>query len=246
MLRFFRQIRKQLLNNNRFRKYLVYAIGEIVLVMIGILLALQLNTLKEEGAILKQERNALELIKSNLVREIEDLDRFIEERVIPVSDYLIKAHNKEWNSVNLDSFGLISTTAFNYKSFNTAYEGLKANDKLFIIQNENLKEKIIFYFEQERANLLDWSDWHRNFVYNMMEPYMFNELPINPQEMVVDITFLKKKLEERRLNSIISNQIGSLKRIGETIGGAKELANEIINLIDKEVAIRWLNPTNND
>ena len=43
MIKFFRRIRQQLLTENKFSKYMLYAIGEIVLVVIGILIALQLN-----------------------------------------------------------------------------------------------------------------------------------------------------------------------------------------------------------
>ena len=43
MIKFFRKIRKRLLTENKFSKYLLYAIGEILLVVIGILIALQLN-----------------------------------------------------------------------------------------------------------------------------------------------------------------------------------------------------------
>ena len=43
MFRFFRKIRRNLLSENNFKKYLVYAIGEIILVVIGILIALQIN-----------------------------------------------------------------------------------------------------------------------------------------------------------------------------------------------------------
>ncbi len=47
MIKFFRQIRQQLLSENKTGKYLKYAIGEIILVMIGILLALQVNNWNE-------------------------------------------------------------------------------------------------------------------------------------------------------------------------------------------------------
>jgi uncharacterized membrane protein YgaE (UPF0421/DUF939 family) len=47
MLRFFRQLRQRLLTQNRISKYLLYAIGEIVLVVIGILIALQVNNYSE-------------------------------------------------------------------------------------------------------------------------------------------------------------------------------------------------------
>ena len=43
MIQFFRRIRQKLLEENRFVKYLLYALGEIVLVVIGILIALQIN-----------------------------------------------------------------------------------------------------------------------------------------------------------------------------------------------------------
>ena len=47
MFKFFRQIRQKLLHENQFSKYLIYAIGEIVLIVIGIMIALQLNNWNE-------------------------------------------------------------------------------------------------------------------------------------------------------------------------------------------------------
>ena len=47
MIKFFRKIRQRLLSENKFSKYLFYAIGEIVLVVIGILIALQVNNKNE-------------------------------------------------------------------------------------------------------------------------------------------------------------------------------------------------------
>lgn len=47
MIKFFRKIRQRTITENRFSKYLLYAIGEIVLVVVGILIALQINTWNE-------------------------------------------------------------------------------------------------------------------------------------------------------------------------------------------------------
>ena len=55
MLRFFRRIRQQLLSDNKFSKYLLYAVGEILLVVIGIFIALQIDTWNED------HKNAREL-----------------------------------------------------------------------------------------------------------------------------------------------------------------------------------------
>ena len=64
MIKFFRRIRQQLLTENKFSKYLLYAIGEIVLVVIGILIALQINNWNEI-----QKSKALEL---NILKDLHN------------------------------------------------------------------------------------------------------------------------------------------------------------------------------
>ena len=57
MIRFFRSIRQQLMNENKPAKYLKYAVGEVLLVMIGILLALQVNNWNEGRKVDQQGMN---------------------------------------------------------------------------------------------------------------------------------------------------------------------------------------------
>lgn len=66
MIKFFRHIRKRLLSENKFSKYLLYAVGEIVLVVIGILIALGINDWNEN-------RKNETIIKNNTVLLIESL-----------------------------------------------------------------------------------------------------------------------------------------------------------------------------
>jgi len=77
----FRKIRKQLLKESRFSKYIIYAIGEIVLVMIGILLALYINNLNQDRANEKKVANILKEIQSDLIIDIEnatiDFDQYV-------------------------------------------------------------------------------------------------------------------------------------------------------------------------
>ena len=61
MIKFFRNIRRQFLSQNRFSKYFLYVVGEIVLVVVGILIALQVNNWNES---LKTAVEAQEYIKS--------------------------------------------------------------------------------------------------------------------------------------------------------------------------------------
>ena len=59
MLKFFRKIRQNLLTENKFSKYLIYAIGEIILVVIGILIALAINNANQKSILKEKEHTYL-------------------------------------------------------------------------------------------------------------------------------------------------------------------------------------------
>ena len=69
MIKFFRKIRKNLVSENRLTRYLLYAIGEIVLVVIGILIALQINNWNEDNKGKAFEREMLSQIQDNLKKD---------------------------------------------------------------------------------------------------------------------------------------------------------------------------------
>jgi hypothetical protein len=75
MLTFFRKIRKSLLGSGQVRKYLLYAISEILLVMVGILLALQVNNWNQEYQRKDQLKTFLESMKSELKSDLDELTR---------------------------------------------------------------------------------------------------------------------------------------------------------------------------
>jgi len=82
MIKFFRHIRQKLLNENRISKYLLYAIGEIILVVIGILIALQINTWNEKSktdeTIKKYHQNLIENLKTDIesFQRIKEIGKF--------------------------------------------------------------------------------------------------------------------------------------------------------------------------
>ena len=74
MINFFKKIRKKLLSKNKFSSYLIYAIGEIVLVVIGILIALQINNWNENKKKEQYELSLLKEMKKNLKADIRDIE----------------------------------------------------------------------------------------------------------------------------------------------------------------------------
>ena len=77
MIKFFRKIRQNLLSEGKTGKYLKYAIGEIVLVVIGILIALQINNWNEQRKTNNKEQNLLNALKQEFVYNQEELQNVI-------------------------------------------------------------------------------------------------------------------------------------------------------------------------
>lgn len=75
MLRFFRQIRQRLLTDNKFSKYLLYAVGEILLVVIGILIALQVDNWNEEQKQRIEEQKLISALIEEVANNIDSLTK---------------------------------------------------------------------------------------------------------------------------------------------------------------------------
>ncbi len=75
MIKFFRKIRQKMLTENKFGKYLIYAIGEIILVVIGILIALQINNWNTNKANEKEAYNQLLEVQKEILNNIVEFDQ---------------------------------------------------------------------------------------------------------------------------------------------------------------------------
>ena len=75
MLKFFRRIRQNLLSENKFSKYMLYAIGEIILVVIGILIALQINNWNEGRKDRAKEQELLAQLRSEYQSNLDQLNQ---------------------------------------------------------------------------------------------------------------------------------------------------------------------------
>ncbi|MFY9242466.1 MAG: DUF6090 family protein [Polaribacter sp.] len=85
MIKFFRKIRQNLLMENKTSKYFKYAIGEIVLVVIGILIALQINNWNEN----RQKNNQERMIMINLKEELQQNIKNLDERITYIDSALV-------------------------------------------------------------------------------------------------------------------------------------------------------------
>jgi hypothetical protein len=89
MIKFFRKIRQKSLSENKFGKYITYAIGEIVLVVIGILIALQINNLNEKQKLVIKTKDYYVLLLDDLKSDIKFSKHYLEESSIYLNEYKV-------------------------------------------------------------------------------------------------------------------------------------------------------------
>lgn len=151
MTHFFRKIRHNLIENNNFKKYSIYAIGEILIVMIGILFALQINNWNENRKLRDLENILLYDVRDNLIASSTNLETSISYNLQTVNNLQkILNHIKEDlpYSTSLDSaFSYITYWTDSYFTY-TAYETLKSKG-IDIIQNDSIKNAITEIYEQD-------------------------------------------------------------------------------------------------
>ena len=144
MIKFFRQIRKQLLGEGKTGKYFKYAIGEIVLVVIGILIALSINNWNEGKKRTAQEVEILKEIRSELEGAIEELEGDIEDHQRNLNSSKIVRDAILYNKEQSDSLNTHFLYAIDDETFATkesAFESLQSIG-LDIISNDSIRQKI--------------------------------------------------------------------------------------------------------
>jgi len=147
MIKLFRNIRKTLADDNKPLKYLRYAIGEIILVVIGILIAVQINNWNENRKDSIEEKAILENLLENLnLSEIQS-ELFISGENISKHELIqILGIDSNENKLNpkIISDSIFKNAVWDLQSdiptFNV-YNNLKSTNKLSLIKNKKINEK---------------------------------------------------------------------------------------------------------
>lgn len=159
MIKLFRKIRQTMIKENKFSKYLLYAIGEIVLVVIGILIALQINNWNENQKSAKFELQLLYSFKSGLKQDLADAEGNIKwhRRGLEALDslFLLLESNKPYdiNRVSRMFSDALTPTYFQYST--SAFETLKSNG-ITTITNDSLRDRIIQVYDSQYVFFLKY------------------------------------------------------------------------------------------
>lgn len=149
MIKFFRRIRQRLLADNQISKYLLYAIGEIILVVIGILIAIQLNDFNEDRKERNREVSFLQKLKDDI--DLDILDLSVTDSVLTNYQYnqgrgleLLLKTKSVTDIITIDSliqFGW-NNIAVNRKT----YDEMLTTSGIYIITNRDLLNLLSDYY----------------------------------------------------------------------------------------------------
>ncbi|WP_297691594.1 DUF6090 family protein [uncultured Eudoraea sp.] len=239
MIKFFRRIRQQLLTENKFSKYLLYAIGEILLVVIGILIALQVNNWNNESADRDKEINILTEIKRNLEvnmiqfsAEIASQDSIIQNIDIIMGQ--IKNNIPYHDSLGTKYASIAWTEEFNIA--NSAFETLKTLG-FDLISSDSLRENVIHLFSIRYIRISDVIKKVSSTEHTQLNTVYLRHIEYDKRGNGIVNDFEKLKKDAEFINMLSSRRIWKV----DIINTYKELIEESLQLsrmIDRELKIR--------
>ena len=176
MIKFFRKIRQNMIKENKASKYLLYAIGEIILVVIGILIALSINNWNDE----LKKADKKDIIIANLISDLEkDVNAFKKAEIrnqksIDFIDNFIKTMKID-NS--LDFINIIDERYAFYPN-SSKYKSIVSTNEIELLDDSTI-DKLTDYYEYDYYRLKRWIsdlDYHSIEI----EKFITNVLPKHP------------------------------------------------------------------
>ncbi len=258
MIKFFRKIRQNLLMENKTGKYFKYAIGEIILVVIGILIALQINNWNEYQKERESEKLILSEIQNNLKYDLNDFESNIAtlQNKSVSSKAILRGLNK--NIPYHDSLGYYFSYLSAYPHFSSKKNGYKLlqSKGLEIITNVALRNKITDLYEDRYQYILTFEkeriDYNKVLLETAMKPYMGNEklpldiMPISlsnkgSNQTLINIGYFRniRNYDQLKTDLDFQSMIKNIEiwstALGSVHNSVKENAIELIKLIELEL-----------
>ena len=235
-MKVFRKIRAELLNEGKTKRYILYAIGEILLVMIGILLAFQVDSWNDDILRRRQELNYYKNVREQLVDDSTNIydNRTFNNRHLRQFNYAIDIIEENDRSA-IDSLGKIIFNLTEYSDFDqqgNIYETLITGGEIKLLKNQNIIEAIRDlegrYFYMIRMEKIHWGIIMQDVLPAISSTLKFSSYQVKEPEQVYSYRF--------------QNLIWGLKRVmleKDTIYlETNERIKSLIGIIDQEIEVK--------
>ena len=245
MIKFFRKIRQRLQTENKVSKYLLYAIGEIVLVVVGILIALQINNWNNDRLNKVLIRSYAKEVSQDLNKDIALMDEAIKayEGFIAIKEWGLK--KKTFTVFQKDSIIMYTTTNYReHKLTNQTFEKIKNSGISEFYQYKDLFDTINNYYTVHYSRYNNWIEWDASWTTKEFEywlrpnaNYEFNagnDFPLIKSEDKNSNDLIKEITAPTGRNLMIFSYYRKTTLISE-FNKMKILASELVNRINTDI-----------
>jgi hypothetical protein len=201
MIHLLRKVRRTLLSGGKFRGYIGYAIGEIILVVIGILIALQINNWNEQYKDRQLEQSYYCKFLEDVNQDHALVKKLLVEDSVRIKYslellHLLQTPHPERSRVIFLLRETISKIRFRFRPSLSAFDDLKSSGKLTILRNATIKNGLLNYYAQMEG-YGDISD----LVADASLALYFNPSKDFVEYGIQDIYYVRNELDSVLLNS---------------------------------------------
>jgi len=241
MINFFRKKRKTLADENKTLKYARYAIGEIVLVVIGILIALQINTWNQDRISKIEERSILKNIHSEFLQNkkvLKDILKFNKGcyNTTRLILELVGEDREKIKTHNLDSLLFFSLEANTFSPSDNSISDLLQSGRLQLLHNDNLKDLLYQWDRGIKENKISSLRKEKKIDDDII-PYLSKKYSIKDIDMYGDLKWENKSqikidklqiLEDIEFENIMDDYLYRLYGEIETLSKFEEIIDSIL------------------
>ena len=242
MIKFFRRIRQQLLTENKFSKYLIYAIGEILLVVIGILIALQVNNWNNQKQNDLQAQKVLLALRRDFIKNKAQLIQVknSHERVVNASSGLLNLIANFPNNYNeTETVNLLRNHGYylSFDAFNGALETAISSGGIHLIDNDSLVN-LLFSWSSLISDSKEEETQARQLLFQQKKDLLFEytrEVDIWKQGKSPFSSDYVGLLKNPDFENWVVWRRGILQELVREQNDILEVNNSILRLIEKEI-----------
>ena len=240
MIKFFRHIRKSLLMENKTSKYFKYAIGEIILVVIGILIALQINNWNENRKSIAMGEEYLSGIKKDLNKDLVLIDSILSmnSKSISLITSIDSVYHRKWyffTKENENFFQSPDTVDFqhifyrdmSFRSKKGSYKSLIADGKTALISNKELFQTIQLIYDENQERLASTYEAIKEIELNIIKVYGYEKYNWTYSDL--------KNAKDEKIFSDLVNFTEQKYWHALNLLRLKENSKKVIKMIDKEL-----------
>jgi uncharacterized membrane protein YgaE (UPF0421/DUF939 family) len=187
MIYFFRKIRRGLIENKKIKTYMTYAIGEIILVVLGILIAISLNNLKDASKLKEDQRNLYRDMSTELKEDLRDIQENADHNNLNMARYrlgseiILTDKNRE-RKEELVRIAFQLTQFSDFKNDRPIYDRLFSSNENQLINDSkiisDLKNLAVLY---NYLNRLEMNQ--QDYMYTVL-PKLADYIRRNPPEII--------------------------------------------------------------